>query len=138
MRLCSIVALTLHLGLVLSQQLPGVGYPHDYPGKPKGDFSPAWQDCKCNVSAHRDPYSAYFSILDFEVKGSLPNITWPLPRTFAGNIPVDRPQHPNDTLFFWAWEKERGSLTSKESERQDEPWGIWLQGGSVLYIADLH
>ena len=69
---------------------------------------------------------------------AIPGVNWTLPRNFAGNIGVNRPGMPNNTLFFWAWEKERGSLTSKESERQDEPWGIWLQGGSVLYIADLH
>ena len=22
-------------------------YPHDYPGKPSGDFSPEWQECVC-------------------------------------------------------------------------------------------
>lgn len=21
-------------------------YPHDYPGKPRGDYSPAWQNCE--------------------------------------------------------------------------------------------
>ncbi|KAJ3553097.1 hypothetical protein NM688_g3802 [Phlebia brevispora] len=91
-------------------QNPGVGYPHDYPGKPSGDFNPSWQSY-------------------FEVTEPLPNVTWPIPRNWAGNIPVDRPGHPNDTLFFWAWEKEQGSLTAEEFERSDEPWGIWLNGG---------
>ncbi|KAJ3554315.1 hypothetical protein NM688_g3174 [Phlebia brevispora] len=98
------------LVLVQCQENPGVGYPHDYPGKPKGPFSPAWQNY-------------------FEVTEPLPNVTWSLPRNFAGNIPVDRPGHPNDTLFFWAFEKEQGSLTAQEFERSDEPWGIWLNGG---------
>lgn len=64
----------------------------------------------------------------------LPNVTFPLPRSWAGNIPVDRPGHPNDTLFFWGFEKERGSLTARGREGKDEgkPWGIWLNGGSVL------
>ena len=26
-------------------QLPS-SYPHDYPGKPSGDYSPEWQSCK--------------------------------------------------------------------------------------------
>lgn len=66
--------------------------------------------------------------LDFEVTQPLPNVTFPLGRNWAGNIPVDRPGHPNDTLFFWAFEKEDGSLTADDS---DEPWGIWLNGGYV-------
>ncbi|KAI0352156.1 alpha/beta-hydrolase [Trametes cingulata] len=85
-------------------------FPHDYPGKPSGDFSPAWQNY-------------------FEVKDTLPNVTWALPRNFAGNIPVNRAGHPNDTLFFWAFEKENGSLTAGANERSNEPWGIWLNGG---------
>ncbi|KAI8996599.1 alpha/beta-hydrolase [Trametes punicea] len=85
-------------------------WPQDYPGKPSGDFSPAWQHY-------------------FEVKGPLPNVTWPISRNFAGNIPVNRAGHPNDTLFFWAFEKEKGSLTARANERSNEPWGIWLNGG---------
>ncbi|EIW58500.1 alpha/beta-hydrolase [Trametes versicolor FP-101664 SS1] len=85
-------------------------FPHDYPGKPSGDFSPVWQSY-------------------FEVNGSLPNVTWELPRNFAGNIPVNRAGHPNDTLFFWAFEKENGSLTASANDRASEPWGIWLNGG---------
>ena len=57
----------------------------------------------------------------------MPNITFPVGRNWAGNIPVDRPGHPNDTLFFWAWEKQNGSFTASS----DEPWGIWLNGGQV-------
>ena len=60
---------------------------------------------------------------------ALPNITGALPRSYAGNIPVGRAGHPNDTLFFWAFEKETGSLTATTGERADEPWGIWLNGG---------
>ena len=63
------------------------------------------------------------------MKHQLPNVTFPVERSWAGNIPVDRPGHPNDTLFFWAWEKEPGSFTARANEREDEPWGIWLQGG---------
>ncbi|OSD04774.1 alpha/beta-hydrolase [Trametes coccinea BRFM310] len=85
-------------------------WPHDYPGKPSGDFSPAWQKY-------------------FEVTEPLRNVTFPLSRNFAGNIPVNRAGHPNNTLFFWAFEKEKGSLTADASERSNEPWGIWLNGG---------
>ncbi|GBE89633.1 alpha/beta-hydrolase [Sparassis crispa] len=82
-------------------------WPHDYPGIPDGDYSPEWQ--------------CYF-----EVAESLPNVTWQLPRSFAGNIGVQRAGHPNDTLFFWAFESEPGSLTATDSV---QPWGIWLNGG---------
>ncbi|RPD60993.1 alpha/beta-hydrolase [Lentinus tigrinus ALCF2SS1-7] len=83
-------------------------WPHDYPGKPSTPFGPDWQEY-------------------FRVKDPLPNITWPLSRHFAGNIPVDRAGHPNDTLFFWAVEHRPGSLT--EHTKDTEPWGIWLNGG---------
>lgn len=66
---------------------------------------------------------------DFQVTKSLPNVTWPLPRNFAGNIAVDRPGHPNNTLFFWAVEKDHGSLTTPAHKDSDRPWGIWLNGG---------
>ena len=69
---------------------------------------------------------------DFEVTQTLPNITVPIGRNWAGNLPVDRPGHPNDTLFFWAFEKNDGSLTVKEGE-SDEPWGIWLNGGYDIF-----
>ncbi|KIK61689.1 hypothetical protein GYMLUDRAFT_260725 [Collybiopsis luxurians FD-317 M1] len=82
-------------------------FPHIYPGAPSGGFSPAWQKY-------------------FEVTDPLPNVTFPLTRSFAGNIPVERAGHPNDTLFFWAFEKENGSLTSSDCTK---PWGIWLNGG---------
>jgi hypothetical protein len=45
---------------------------------------------------------------------------------------VDRAGFPNDTLFFWAWESQNGSLTASAGERSGEPWGIWLNGGYVL------
>ena len=72
--------------------------------------------------------SSSFS-LDFEVKDTLPNVTVPLTRSFAGNIPVNRAGHPNDTLFFWAFEKQNGSLTVPANETNLDPWIIWLQGG---------
>ena len=65
---------------------------------------------------------------DFQVKDALPNVSFPLGRNWAGNIPVGRPNQPNDTLFFWGFEKENGSFTANSTE----PWGIWLNGGCVI------
>ncbi|KAI9568045.1 alpha beta-hydrolase [Boletus coccyginus] len=81
-------------------------WPNVYPGMPTGDYSPEWQ--------------GYFQVTE-----SLPNVTWPLARNWAGNIPVQRVGHPNDTLFFWAFESSSGSFTANSSA----PWGIWLNGG---------
>jgi carboxypeptidase D len=66
---------------------------------------------------------------DFQVTQPLPNVSFPLARNWAGNIAVDRVGFPNDTLFFWAWERENGSLTAGAGDRSGEPWGIWLNGG---------
>ncbi|KAF9269106.1 alpha/beta-hydrolase [Marasmius fiardii PR-910] len=86
--------------------------PHNYSGIPTGPLSPEWQTY-------------------FQVTQPLPNITFSLNRHFAGNIPVDRAGHPNNTLFFWAVEKTQGSLTSPAGPVGDSPapWGIWLNGG---------
>lgn len=103
-------------------------WPHDYPGKPLGDLGPAWQGCTLHV-ASLPPKAAsdiLLDIVDFEVKDPLPNATFPVGRSFAGNIPVNRAGHDNDTLFFWAFESQNGSLTAENSA---EPWGIWLNGG---------
>ncbi|KAG9311821.1 alpha beta-hydrolase [Chiua virens] len=82
------------------------GWPTSYLGTPEGDYSPKWQ--------------SYFQVTE-----SLPNVSWPLARNWAGNLPVHRPGHPNNTLFFWAFESSSGSFT----ENNHEPWGIWLNGG---------
>ncbi|KAJ3505493.1 hypothetical protein NMY22_g17567 [Coprinellus aureogranulatus] len=107
--LASAVALAL-LPLVASQAPDGFefpsSWPHDYPGKPTGDFGPNWQ-----------PY--------FRVTDPLPNVTFPISQSYAGNLPVNRGS-PNNTLFFWGFEKSAGSLAAT---RSDEPWGIWLNGG---------
>ncbi len=68
---------------------------------------------------------------DFEVTEKLPSIPSGLPRMFAGNIPVNRQGHPNDTLFFWAFEKAgaNGTLTAPADANNTDPWIIWLQGG---------
>ncbi|KAJ6464618.1 Alpha/Beta hydrolase protein [Mycena vitilis] len=94
------------VSLVMSDTLPS-SFPHVYPGKPTGDYSPAWQKY-------------------FQVTAPLPNVTFSLPRSFAGNIDVQRAGHPNNTLFFWALEHASGSLTTTKST---DPWGIWLNGG---------
>ncbi|KAJ7778367.1 alpha/beta-hydrolase [Mycena metata] len=83
-------------------------FPHVYPGMPTTPFGPEWQQY-------------------FEVTGALPNVTGTLPRSFAGNVGVNRPDHPNATLFFWGFEKANGTLTGAASDT--DPWIIWLQGG---------
>ncbi|KAJ3783316.1 alpha/beta-hydrolase [Lentinula aff. detonsa] len=93
----------------LARGLPST-FPHNYTGIPKGDYSPAWQNY-------------------FEVTHPLPNVTKPIARNFAGNIGVNRVGHPNNTLWFWAFEKEEGSITVGAGERENEPWLIWLNGG---------
>ncbi|KAN0088900.1 Alpha/Beta hydrolase fold [Tylopilus felleus] len=81
-------------------------WPHVYPGMPSGDYDPEWRKY-------------------FQVTESLPNVTWPLSRNWAGNIPVQRAGYPNNTLFFWAFESLNGSFTADSNE----PWAIWLNGG---------
>jgi carboxypeptidase D len=82
-----------------------------------------------NVRKHPDVHSFSHSLpSDFQVTAPLPNVTWTLPRNWAGNIQVQRAGHVNDTLFFWAFEKENGSLTAGPNENSDKPWGIWLNG----------
>ncbi|KAJ7763548.1 alpha beta-hydrolase [Mycena maculata] len=100
------LALLAIVSVVLSQPLPS-SFPAVYSNQPTGDYSPAWQEY-------------------FEVTEPLPNVSFPLPRSFAGNIDVQRAGHPNNTLFFWALETQTGSLTTNSS---NEPWGIWLNGG---------
>jgi len=68
-------------------------------------------------------------LLDFQVTNKLPNVTYDIGRTYAGNIGVQRPGHPNDTLFFIGVEKAKGSLTASPSPRNRDPWGLWLNGG---------
>ncbi|KAJ7721105.1 alpha/beta-hydrolase [Mycena metata] len=83
-------------------------FPHAYPGMPTTAFGPDWQNY-------------------FEVDGLLPNLTTSLTRSFAGNVGVNRANHPNATLFFWAFEKVNGSLTGAAAGT--DPWIIWLNGG---------
>ncbi|KAJ7604981.1 hypothetical protein B0H17DRAFT_1222053 [Mycena rosella] len=82
-------------------------FPHAYPGIPTTPFGPDWQKY-------------------FEVTGPLPNVTSPIARSFAGNVGVNRVDHPNATLFFWAFEKTNGTLTGSAAD--SDPWIIWLNG----------
>ncbi|KDQ51766.1 hypothetical protein JAAARDRAFT_40793 [Jaapia argillacea MUCL 33604] len=108
--LTSFLALTLITeGQTLDSPIPNT-WPQNYSGIPSSSYSPEWQ--------------AYY-----EVTRPLPNVTFPLSRSFAGNMAVNRPGHPNDTLFFWGFEKDAGSLTAPAGDRVDEPWLIWLNGG---------
>ncbi|EMD39305.1 hypothetical protein CERSUDRAFT_82042 [Gelatoporia subvermispora B] len=104
------LSLALHPQLVAGQATTENSWPHAYPGMPSGDYSPEWQSY-------------------FEVTERLPNVTWDLGRNWAGNVAVNREGHPNDTLFFWAFESSNGSLTAPANESNNEPWGIWLNGG---------
>ncbi|KAJ6511202.1 alpha/beta-hydrolase [Mycena sanguinolenta] len=83
-------------------------FPHAYPGMPTTSFGPDWQNY-------------------FEVTGQLPNVTGPIARSFAGNVGVNRADHPNATLFFWAFERANGTLTGSAADT--DPWMIWLNGG---------
>lgn len=78
-------------------------------------------------------HAAFAVRTDFQVTDKMPNITFDLGRNWAGSIPVGISDRPNNTLFFWAFEKENGSLTAAAGERNDEPWGIWLNGGCVVF-----
>ncbi|KAJ7675175.1 Alpha/Beta hydrolase protein [Mycena rosella] len=82
--------------------------PAHYPGKPSGAYSDKWQDCP--------------------LRGTEPleNVTWSLPRNWAGSISTHTVGSPNNTAFFWGFEKSNGSLTDTDST---EPWMIWLAGG---------
>lgn len=103
------LALASPFAKVLADTLPS-SYPHVYSNQPSTDLGPDWQKY-------------------FEVTEPLPNVTFDVSRSFAGNIGVQREGHPNDTLFFWAFEKEEGSLTADANGTSTEPWGIWLNGG---------
>ncbi|KAJ7668903.1 Alpha/Beta hydrolase protein [Mycena rosella] len=97
----------LLLGCVAQSEVPS-SFPHAYPGMPTTPLGPDWQKY-------------------FEVAGPLPNVTGPIARSFAGNVGVNRADHPNATLFFWAFEKANGTLTGAAADT--DPWMIWLNGG---------
>jgi carboxypeptidase D len=74
-----------------------------------------------------DPRFSFATV--YLVTQGLPGITFPLGNNYAGNIPVGRPGHPNNTLFFWGFENNVGSLTAPVDDIQSSPWLIWLGGG---------
>ena len=127
----SLAALASGVSAQRGETVPN-SFPHAYPGIPSGDFSQEWQDCECGlIQTKREiPLKPVGVALDFLVQeGSLPNVTFPLSRNFAGNIPVNRTNHPNDTLFFWGFENSNGSLTQDADANTSAPWGLWLNGG---------
>ena len=70
-----------------------------------------------------------FPISDFQVSNNALGLDFDPGTNYAGNIYVNRPDHPNDSLFFWAFEKKNGSLTADANGSSTDPWAIWLQGG---------
>ncbi|EAU90532.2 hypothetical protein CC1G_00916 [Coprinopsis cinerea okayama7 len=63
----------LCISVVVAQEEEEAGplpssWPHDYPGKPSGDYSPAWQNY-------------------FRVQNPVPGVPFPLSRSYAGNLP---------------------------------------------------
>ncbi|KII95448.1 hypothetical protein PLICRDRAFT_34311 [Plicaturopsis crispa FD-325 SS-3] len=108
---CAGVLVGIAAQLSDAQRTPPNTFPQNYTGLPNTSYSSEWQTY-------------------FEVTSPLPNVTTgSLSRSFAGNIATDRAGHPNDTLFFWGFEKENGSLSAGAGERENEPWLIWLNGG---------
>ena len=116
---------------VLMAKTPPSTYPHAYPGMPSTPYGPDWQPCMSQYSNDDRITNSNIIDIDYEVTKALPNITFPLPRAYAGSVSVNRRSHPNDTLFFVAFEKEDGSLTATSDELRDHPWAIWLNGGYV-------
>ncbi|KAJ6483116.1 alpha/beta-hydrolase [Mycena sanguinolenta] len=101
--------LSIGLAVVLPYALATQNWssPAHYPGKPTGGYSPEWQNY-------------------FEVTDPPENVTWPLPRNWAGSISTRTVGNENNTAFFWGFEKTNGSLTDTNST---EPWMIFLAGG---------
>ena len=106
--------------------------PFAYPDMPMTPYGPDWQPCESLQSICPLATTHHAAICpDYEVMDPLPNVTWTMPRSFAGSVSVNRDNHPNNTLFFYAFEREDGSLTAADGGRTDEPWVIWLNGGWV-------
>ncbi|KAI0338858.1 alpha/beta-hydrolase [Trametopsis cervina] len=111
----ALIVAVLSLGLGVNS-LPD-SYPRVYPGIPSGNYSTKWQ--------------SYFA-----VNSSSLGLGFDVGNSYAGNINVQRENHPNNTLYFWGFESQSGSLTAGPGELSDRPWAVWLQGGpgtSSLY-----
>lgn len=103
-----VVAVVLVAGRVAAQgAIPPASAPIAYPGIPSVPYSTQWQQY-------------------FKVNNSLLNLSFEPPSSYAGNIQTARPGHDDDSLFFWAFEKQSGSLVNATST---DPWLIWLNGG---------
>lgn len=89
--------------------------PHHYPGKPNSTYSVEWQDCEFRLCS-RFVLAQSSHPSDFLVKDPLPNITFPLGRSYAGSISTKTEGFVNNSAFFWGWEKSDGSLTSNNTE----------------------
>lgn len=137
----------------VTQSPPSDG-PLAYPGMPNTTYGPDWQDCtypyysyiphslppncspcRSHACPGRRPIfrTGLTESIDYRV-ASLPYAPALPNSTFAGSVSVNRENHPNNTLFFVAFEKEAGSLTAAANERSDEPWVIWLNGGYVFIL----
>jgi hypothetical protein len=98
---------------------------------PTTPYGPDWQACTssspCLVASSTDGPT------DFKVStSSLPKISFALPNSYAGLVSVNRPNHPDDQLFFWAFESSQGSLSASAGQQAGKPWGVWLNGGCVV------
>ena len=51
---------------------------------------------------------AYLTMIAYAVTDPLPVINFPLPESWAGEIPIGA-SYGNDTLFFWLWEAQAGA-----------------------------
>jgi carboxypeptidase D len=123
------VSSALLASLVSAQGSLPSAFPTNYSGIPAGDYSPAWQSCKLYPHHLQSGIMKAQRPKDFLVNTErLPNVTFPLGNSYAGNVYTDRAGHPNNTLFFWAFENEgkKGSLTSPATE---DPLIFWFSGG---------
>jgi hypothetical protein len=123
------ISLCVSLFSSILAKTPPSTYPHAYPGMPSTPYGPDWQSCMSQYVQDDCITNTNGIGLDYEVTKALPNITFPVPHAYAGSVSVNRRGHANDTLFFVAFEKEEGSLTSTTDK--DRPWAIWLNGGYV-------
>lgn len=113
----ALLALSLIVGNVGAQSDDSVPstYPHVYPGQPNAPYGPVWQKCKQELVGFVPIFSLLVQISRLpnlcpmshgasfcrSVRNrDLTNLFRALPRSFAGNLPVQRAGHPNDTLFL--------------------------------------
>jgi hypothetical protein len=83
------------------------------------------------ISNHFSPCLPCLQVADFFVKDNVPGVDFDISRSWAGNILTHPDKSANDYLFYWAFEREEGSLAAKKGERSNEPWAIHVDGLSV-------